>query len=228
MDEFKSYVAQQGDVPGPDVIAADLARGRAALHRRRAAKATAAIALVSAAAVVVTYGPWPSPSHTRIADRPARTSGAHVPGSATLSTGRAVPKPTVNPAAIELVAYTGRQVPGFRVTMVPRGLTLLTSTPTSLDIGRAGDVSGSDDYVDKLVVQVQPAGSVAPGGAAVLVNGRPGRLLTGDRGVRVLSFSDGERHVRIQAWPTIALSDAQLVRFADSITVTTTARPVGG
>src|SRR5579859_507440 len=95
---------------GPDVAAADVARGRRALgqrHRRRIAGLGGAVAVVAGLAVAVSQ-----PG--------ARTPSAGTPTAST-------PSAVTRTAAIQLTAYTGAQPVGFQVAAVPAGWTIVFS-----------------------------------------------------------------------------------------------------
>lgn len=70
---------------------------------------------------------------------------------------------------LDLVAYEGRQLPGFTVTKVPEGFVLQGADAHVLAVARAGDTSTISDFEDKLVVSVEtplatPRGTRPSGG----------------------------------------------------------------
>lgn len=200
--------------PTPDTVASDLDRGRRALtgrRRRRAARAGFATAVV-VTAVTVAVVTRPGDGGADAATRQA----AHAPVSAAA------------PHALQLVAYTGVQPSGFRVDTVPAGWTVSSSDTTSFVAVPPGthvhQSPGDVDLAAGIAVSLQGDEQFAPGTTVttVAVNGRPGRLaLTSDRTAKWLIFPDAKGHkVVVQALVTLGVSDDQLVRFAEGITVT--------
>ena len=182
--------------PAPDdIVRRDLLRGRAALRRRRFRRGVTGLGATAAIAVAAV----------------AVTAGQPSPGPA--STG------------LDLVAYTGTQLPGFTVGKVPEGFVLQGSNSYSLDVARPDDRTSLDDYRGKLVVilQSKDQGSI-PEGKAVEVNGRPGTISKFDPAAAQLYYSDGNHEIVIQAATELGLTDEELVEFADSVTVTAEAQ----
>jgi hypothetical protein len=132
-------------------------------------------------------------------------------------------QPSPGPAStgLDLVAYTGTQLPGFTVGKVPEGFVLQGSNSYSLDIARPDDQTSLDDYWGKLVVMLQSKdqGSI-PDGKGVEVNGRPGTISKFDPAAAQLYYSDGSHEIVIQAATGLGLTDEELVEFAASVTVT--------
>lgn len=174
-----------------EVVRRDVARGRAALRRRRYRRGITGLGAAAAVAVTAT----------------AVIAGQPSPGPA--NTG------------LDLVAYHGSQLPGFTVGKVPEGFVLQGSNPFSLDIARPDDHSSLDDYEGKLVVMLQSKDATGtPTGKAVEVNGHPGTISTEDPSGAQLYYSDGTHDLVIQSWRGLGLTDAELVEFASAVTVT--------
>lgn len=199
--------------PTPDTVASDLDRGRRALtgrRRRRAARAGFATAVVVTAVTVA------------VVSRPGGGAGA-----ATRQAAHA-PVSAAAPHALQLVAYTGVQPSGFRVDTVPAGWTVSSSDASSFVAVPPGahvhQSPGDVDLAAGIAVSLQGDEQFAPGTTVttVAVNGRPGRLaLTSDRTAKWLIFPDAKGHkVLVQALVTLGVSDEQLVRFAEGVTVT--------
>jgi len=184
-----------------DVVRGDLARGRAALRRRRFRRGLtglSATAAVAVAAVAVVSGQQAS-------DIDGGGSG------------------------LDLVTYDGAQLPGFTVGKVPEGFVLQGSNQYSLDIARPGDTSSIDDYRGKLVVLLQSTTMTeTPKGKAVEINGRPGTISKVDDAAAQLYYSDGRHDIVIQSWAGLGLTDDELVEFARSVTVTSDAVAMAG
>ena len=205
--------------PSPEVVEADVRRARSALlHRRRrravwtSVASTAAVAAVIGAAVVI-----------GAADRTGDTPTARP--NATQSQGQAP-----DGDGVDLVTYNGEQPPGFIVDLVPEDWYIQQPDhgAYSLSIARDGDTSSPDAFVGKLVVTLLSSdASVPKNGEPVDINGREGVISPSDGGATTLIFpyADG-RYVEIQAWSMADLgwSNDQLVRFAEGITVTASAK----
>jgi len=204
--------------PSPEVVEADVRRARSALLQRRRRRAvwtsvasTIAVAAVIGAAVVI--------GADRNADTPTAQPNATQPqGQAPGDDG------------VDLVTYNGEQPPGFIVNLVPEGWYIQKPDhgAYSLAIARDGDTSSPDAFVGKLVVGLLSSdASVPTHGEPVDINGREGVISPSDGGVTTLTFpyTDG-RYVQIQAWSMADLgwSNDQLVRFAEGITVTASAK----
>ncbi len=203
---------------GADVAAADLARGHRALRRRRQrrmAGLTGAVAVVAGAAVAVTL--------------PAQAG--HGTPSAAASAAKAHP-------TIRLVAYTGAQPAGFTVAAVPAGWHVVSSNPysfvlappgTSTDPGAGGQ---GISFIGRIAVMLQGDSQLAPDAKVtpVTVNGQPGKLAGGQGGdaktdFETLFYPDAHGHqLLVQVPVTLNLSNAQIVRFAEGITVTSAAK----
>jgi hypothetical protein len=184
--------------PTDEIVAADVRRARTAARRRRAVRFTTGgigLAAVGAVAATVVLSGQSQPS------APAHDSGS-----------------------VRLVDYTGAQEEGFEVAKVPDGYVLQGSTPFSLDVAPADDHTGLDVYEGKLVVMLQSQDAdFHRTGRTVQVHGSTGYLREQDD-ARILEYSDGEHVVVVQSWENIGLTDAQLVEFANGVTVTDAAQ----
>jgi hypothetical protein len=192
-------------------IASDLRRGRNALvtrHRRRAGAASAAAIGVVAVS---------SLSYALASGGSSRAPQAVVPRTVvTHASGKATSASPTTPA-IQLLAYNGKQLPGYSVKRVPKGYVLQGISGSVLDIAESGDHSPLDSFDGKLVVMLNDF----PGpttGTPVSVSGHPGRIDDQD-GVLILTYSDGTHNVAVQSWSNIHLSRDQLVQFAEGVTV---------
>jgi hypothetical protein len=209
-DRLSALAKPPGQRPSADVIAEDLRRGAAALKRRRARRASfgAAVAMATLGVSVAVLG------HPGLGD-PAPKEQT----KASRSTG----------GALALVAYHGKQLPGFKVRQIPAGYVLQGSTANVLAISKPGDHSSVDDFRQKLVVTVT-ADTAAERihGARIEVGGHQGALRTGHDGVTMLQYRSGKHLVNVQAWSNVRLTREQVVRFAEGITVTGHAENVLG
>ena len=183
---------------------ADVLRGRSALRQRRlrwtSAGAMTCVAAACVAGAVI---------GTRGGAAPARHTGQ-----------AATQHRTEHSIKIRLVSYSGDQEPGFTVATVPAGYVLQGAKQDVLDIAPASDHSSLDAFTGKLVVMLQSV-DVQPddSGTPVTINGHQGYLRHDDVAT-VLEYSDGTHDVIVQAWNNIALTDEQLVQFAEGVTVT--------
>jgi hypothetical protein len=201
IDQLADLGAPVSQPTSDDVVRRDIARGRAALRRRRFRRgitglgATAAVAVVAVAAV-------------------SGQQSAGTPGS----------------DGLDLVAYHGTQLPGFTVGKVPEGFVLQGSDPYSLAIARPDDRSDLNDFRGKLVVMLQSTSMTElPDGKAVQVEGRPATIYKGDPVAAQLYYSDAAGHdIVIQSATELGLTDAELVEFARSVIVTSNAEAMAG
>ncbi|MDG4816215.1 hypothetical protein O7628_11960 [Micromonospora sp. WMMD956] len=213
------------DRTDPDVVAGDVARGHRALTRRRRQRfAWSGVAVAAVAVAVVGVGQFGGATPT--------TTAAHGPA------------PTGTQAVrLRLVAYTGAQPVGFKVSTVPQGWQVVSSDRSMFVVtppgqptappgpGRAVSLQGS------IAVSLQSL-SRLPEGAPVTrveVNGRAGQLgfpweAKGKLSdIRWLIFPDASgRQVLVQVPAALGLGDDQIVRFAEGVTVTAEAQTVGG
>jgi hypothetical protein len=200
------------DAPEPDAatVEGDLARGRTALlraHRRsvvrRSVFATGTLAVGVVVAVAAT-----------------QTGG----GSAATNNAGPVHHAKTHHAAsaVNLVAYTGKQLEGFTVDRVPAGWHLSTSTQYALLVTANG--STDDDpsvFVDKLAVLTSSADEHGLGpGDPVTVNGQPGHV-DNQAGTLILRYNAPNGFgIDIQAPPALHWTADQLVSFAEGVHVT--------
>ncbi len=228
IDTVLNSVAPDSVRPEPGVVDSDLARGRAALataRRRRvvrgATAGVAALALASVVVVATNSSSTPPPGHATetpharaaIASRQPAPHLA-IPGQHAQETG----------PHIQLVDYTGAQLPGFKVTEIPQGWHLSTSNSVALlitpDDGSAGD--DPDVFVGKLAVLVQSDDQHGLGpGTPEMVNGQPARYQSDSGGgVAMLTFttSDG-RGVTLQVPASLHWTPDQVTAFAAGVTV---------
>ena len=201
IDTILNAVAPDSVRPEPGVVDSDLARGRAALAtarrrrvRRGATAGVAALALAAVVVVVVTNSSSTSPAGPHI--------GPH----------------------IQLVDYTGAQLPGFKVTEIPQGWHLSTSNSVALlitpDDGSAGD--DPDVFVGKLAVLVRSDDQHGLGpGTAETVNGQPARYQPDSGGgVAMLTFTTADGHgVNVQVPASLRWTPDQVTAFAAGVTV---------
>lgn len=230
-------------------VAADVRRGRRALHRRRTVRGGAlAVCALAVAGVAGTT---------------LRDPASHVH----------------QPAGLRLVDYTGEQQPGFTIDKVPAGFELQGVTASNLNVVRPGDTSSINSFVGKIVVMLEwngdqarqegaspaPDPMEAPDGARLIerepdlkrfkitfddghveyrdmptyaaspapeppavepfdVDGGAAKIDVNDEGTHTLRYSHGDYTLAIQVWPTLGLTDAQLREFADGVSVTADAQ----
>lgn len=195
-------------------IASDLRRGRDALvtRRRRRAGAAGAAALGVVAVSSLSYALASGGSSRAPQAVASRTVVTHASSKAT----------STSTPAIQLLAYRGRQLPGYTVKQVPSGYVLQGISGSVLDIAESGDHSSLDSFDGKLVVMLNDYPGPATG-TPVSVSGHSGRISDQD-GVLTLTYSDGTHNVEVQSWSNIHLSDDQLVQFAEGVTVLSSAQ----
>jgi hypothetical protein len=197
--------------PGPDIAAADVARGHRALSRRRYrrfAGVAGALAVVAGLASVI--------------GQPGKSTPPAAAGTTFPQT-----------SAIRLTAYTGVQPAGFRVATVPAGWQVASSDAYSFVVAPSGAPAGTPgSYVGRIVVMLQGQSQLPQNEpvTTVTVNGRQGQLGFPEGGTAKtryewLIYPDGKGHkVLIQLPVSVGLTTAQLVSFADGITVTSAAK----
>lgn len=197
--------------------AGDVARGRRLLHRRRliGAGGVAVAAAVGALVPVIlgqSGGGWDGvPSHR---DRPAVSTTPVAKGH----------------PSIALVAFTGKQPPGYQVAELPSGWVVQGGNPFALVIAPKGDPGTSiDSFQGKLVVMLQSRDASAPtSGQQDPVNGHPGFLdVQGDTQILTFQRADG-RWVVIQAPTSLGWDAANLAQFASGVQVLDNAQPSRG
>ena len=167
--------------PTPDVVAADLRRGRRALLRQRYARTGAGLLLTGAA--VAAGGSSLVP---QLGDEPAQTRGGRCPAPAA-----PVPRRSPRPSP---------WCPSTRVR--PPSRSLPGSSPTAgrsrgneyaLVIAPAGNTTSPDDFQGKLVVMLSPDQTAAPGATSIDVAGAPGTVSV-EHGTQILVYTpDGHR-----------------------------------
>ena len=200
IDQLAGLGAPVAQPVSDDVVRRDMARGRAALRRRRFRRGVTGLGATAVAAVVVV---------------------ATISGQQAGDTGG---------GGLDLIAYDGAQLPGFTVGKVPEGFVLQGANEYSLAIARPADHTEINDYQDKLVVMLQSTSMTElPDGKSVEVDGRPATIYKGDPTAAQLYYSDGAGHdIVIQSWSGLGLTDAELVEFASSVTVTSNAEALAG
>jgi hypothetical protein len=189
-----------------ETVRRDVLRGRGALLKKRVRRGIAGLGIAAVAAVgtaVVVSNP--SADNAPQVAQPSERGGSD----------------------LGLVAYTGEQEPGFVVTKVPAGFVLQGATEYSLDIARSDDTSDLSVFVDKLVVMLESPDAGTPTGTPVTVGGKQGWLRHAE-GNQVLTYDDGQRLVTVQAYGSLGLSDAQVIEFAEGVTVTAQAQAARG
>jgi hypothetical protein len=188
--------------------AADLARGRRLLRRRR----LIGLAGITAAVLCAALAPLALQGHApAAASRPGQPRASAAPAA---------------PGRIALVAWEGTQPPGYRVSEVPKGWVVQGSNPYRLTIAPAHDPSTNpDDFVGKLVVMLQSRDASPPAeGTPQPVNGRPGMFdVQGDTQILTFQIAEGQ-WVVIQAPVSLGWNSAELARFAGGVQVLATAQ----
>jgi hypothetical protein len=196
---------------------ADLARGRARLRRRRT------IAAAGAAAVVLGVGFVPVALHNGSA--PADRIQAGAPSSTAVEPKASGAESGTLPA-LSLVAYQGKQIPGYRVAQTPKGWEIQGGDAYALVIAPKGAKDkDTSSYVGKLVVMLQSKDASPPDTGKVLeVNGRPARLdVQGDTQILTYQAAD-ERWMVIQAPTVLGWTGTELAEFASGVEVLTNAQ----
>jgi len=188
-----------------EIIREDLWRGRMALKRSRLRRGVGGLGfafVVAASVTLMVRAPGSGFEH--------RTTNDGVGGAQ-------------QSEAVRLVAYAGKQLPGFKVDRVPEGFVLQGSTSSSLVLARQGEQSPVQFFVDKILVSLQSADVESLGdGVDVTVKGSPG-VISQNEGTRMLQCNDGKNSLLIQVWSGIELTDSQIVSFAEGISVTSEA-----
>jgi hypothetical protein len=234
IDTLLKSVAPDAVRPDPEVVAADLARGRAALvrvRRRRMLRVSVGGASLAAAAAAMVLVATSAPtragstsSHPSRGTPHAQVTRHPAPGHVKIAPQSAA-KHAHGPR-VELVDYSGAQLPGFMVSQIPEGWQLSTSTSTALLITPDdGTVNNDpDDFADKLAVLPQSVDEHGLGpGDPVTVNGQDGRVdhhsgLPGELQLRY-TIPDGHA-VDVQAPSSLHWTDDQIVAFAEGVQVT--------
>ncbi|MET0492409.1 MAG: hypothetical protein ABW000_04680 [Actinoplanes sp.] len=229
MIDLRNHLEERTGPTGPATVAqadADLARGRKALRRRRAAQTIAGsafgVAALVAAFTVATTGTNAPPA----ADRPAVVSAA------------------------KLVAYKGAQPKGFTVDKVPDGWFIQSDENYSLVLAPdkaknpGPDVNPSTQplfdkhsYVDKITIMLESKDQNGPSrkGKAVKAGDKEGVLLKslqgvtpdgpaptaagGDTGWELWLKQPSGVHLIVQYWQGLGLSEDQMVELGAGVHV---------
>jgi hypothetical protein len=191
--------------------AADLMRGRNRLqHRRKVTLAgTAAVALGIAIIPLALNGTSGSSNSNQAGPRLSSTSAPSRPAQA-----QRLP-------ALELVAYTGKQIPGYQVASVPKGWQIQGGDASVLTIAPKGFKDKDfSSFVGKIVVMLQSKDAAEPTeGAVQEVDGRPGRLdVQGDTQLLTYQIAD-KRWMVIQAPTSLGWDGTKLAQFASGVKV---------
>jgi hypothetical protein len=222
------------DPAGLEVVAGDVARGHHAASRRRRRRFafTGAFVAVAAAAAV------------GIGQVGVPTTGSG-PVTAGPATGAQAPRPETGAQAprLELVAYTGDQPAGFKVSTVPDGWQVVSSNRSAFVVAPPGADSAPAKTGEPVSIKGEIAVSLQglstfPEQSPVRkvdINGKAGKLghplETPDKlsDTRWLFFpGDTGSNVQVQVPASVGLSDDQIVAFAKGISVTAEATPIGG
>ncbi|MEV0899421.1 hypothetical protein [Actinoplanes sp. NPDC049802] len=224
-------------IAGPDAeptseqVAADLARGRSALRRRRTAQAAGGSVFMAAAlAAVIVAGTGLSGGTTApeaAGDRPS--AGATVAG------------PT------QLVAYQGEQPKGFTLDKVPQGWVLQGADEYGITIAPAGipDVVPSNappgvpdndphSFEGKIMAQLQefgPGDDLVGTGKKVTVAGKEAvftKMLDQSTGHALFVKLGADRWMYVQVWDGLGWGEKQVVEFAGGIHVDDSAKVTHG
>jgi hypothetical protein len=210
------------DVPGRAARvdpAADLARGRRLLRRRR--QRLAGLAGVTAAVLGGVLVPLAlqgsAPSH-----HPAPAAVASSRPQPTHSQASRTTAPAQPSRQIKLVAWVGTQPPGYQVAWMPKGWVVQGSTLYALVMAPPNDKDKSpDSFVGKLVVMLQSRDATAPPAdwANQPVNGRDGKFDVQDD-TQILTFKNASgQWVVIQAPVSLGWDRAELAKFAGGVQV---------
>lgn len=204
-----------------DVVAGDVARGRRALIRRRYRRLACSSAVVAAAAIVAAaVGAVGAP---RLGDSAPITGATHE-------------------SQMQLVAYTGTQPAGFKVSTVPAGWHVISSDRTAFVVAPPGANTSEPaglpgvSFVGRIAVALQGMSRLPSDSPVkkVTVNGKQGRLGVAHGADKAdlavwLIFPDGVGHnVLVQVPKSLGLTDDQIVRFAQGVTVTGEAEAAAG
>ncbi|MFB7499207.1 hypothetical protein ACFC09_31735 [Streptomyces sp. NPDC056161] len=237
MTNVLSTLRSTGDVPADaETVAADVARGRGALLRRRRRRvagvaAVAAVAAIAAGSAGQFGGGRSSGPSTAAVQRTPSTAQQK---SATAQQKSEAPQQTPD---LQFAAYHGPQPAGFTVDTVPAGWKVESSTTSVFVAVPPGThtpkpVPGATDLSRGIAVMLQGM-SRLPADASVTkvtVKGKAGSLgLTEDKGAKWLIYPDSAGHnVLVQTPVELGLTDSQIVRFAEGVTVTGDAEAAAG
>ena len=210
------------DVPGRDARvdpAADLARGRRLLRRRR--QRLAGLAGVTAAVLCGVLVPLALPGSAP-SQHPAPAAVTSSRPQPTHSQSGQSAAPDRQSRQIKLVAWVGTQPPGYQVAWMPKGWVVQGSTPFALVMAPPNAPNKNPDvYSDKLVVMLQSRDATAPPAdwASQPVNGREGKFDVQDD-TQILTFKNASgQWVVIQAPVSLGWDSAELAKFAGGVQV---------
>lgn len=221
-----SHTVETGPA-GPEIVAGDVARGHHAASRRRRQRFAGAAAFVAVAAAVVGVGQF----------------GAPTADSTTDSGTVAAPETATRAPRLALVAYTGDQPAGFKVSTVPDGWRVVSSDRSAFVVRPPGvDVSPTAagqpvSVKEDIAVSLQALSSFPKESPVrkVDINGKAGQLghplaTPGKLSDTRWLFFPGNTgsNVQVQVPASVGLSDDQVVDFARGISVTDEATPIGG
>lgn len=119
---------------------------------------------------------------------------------------------------LDLVAYDGRQLPGFTVAKVPEGFVLQGANANVLAVAPAESTTTIDDFEGKLVVSLesaQPAPPAAPTGGTVVRDGDFIRVRCENGKTFVLKAKPGQDVVDSRVCATAAPSEPAPVEGFD-------------
>ncbi|GAA0425634.1 hypothetical protein [Actinoplanes campanulatus] len=219
--------------PIPEQLAADRARGRTALRRRRTVQAAGGSVFMAAAlAAVIVAG-------TGVASGPSGRSGPEAAGDRPSTSS-----PATGPTA--LVAYQGEQPKGFTLDKVPEGWVLQGADEYGITIAPKGipDVVPSDappgvpdndprSFEGKIVAMLQefgPGEDIA-GGKKLTINGKEAvltKMLDQTTGHALFVKLGENRWMYVQVWDGLGWGEQQVVEFASGIHVDGSAKVTHG
>lgn len=230
---------------GPGTAAADVARGHRALSRRRhrrLAGAAGAAAVVAGVAVAIGQPAQPGQS------TPPAAGGITFPQASAI---RLTAYTGAQPAGFRVATVpAGWQVASsdaYSFVVAPPGAPAYAAAPAAAAARGAEPAAASatqenvpvstpGSYAGRIVVMLQGQSQLPKNQAVttVTVNGRQGQLGLAEGGTAKtryewLIYPDGKGHkILIQLPTSVALTTAQLVKFADGITVTSAAKTAAG
>jgi hypothetical protein len=229
----------------PDIAAADVARGHRALIRRRhrrLAGVAGSVAVVAGVAVAVGQPVQLGKSTPPAADGTALPQTSTIQLTAYAGTQPVGFKVATVPAGWHVVSSDA-----YSFVVAPPGASSASSgaAPAASASAARGAASASPtkvpvsdpgSYAGKIVVMLQGLSELPQNEAVttVTVNGAQGQLGLAEGGTAKtryewLIYPDGKKHkILIQLPTSVGLSTAQLVKFADGITVTSAAKTAGG
>jgi len=221
MTDITDGLAELGEhrteAPSEHTVATDLARGRAALRRRRLRLGGAL-----SATVLVIGG---AAGYLSVSGQPAARQHHGTAASAPLKIHHGGTAPA--PSKIRLAAYRGQQPNGFNVTSVPQGfhLQIQASNANSFILAPPGADKDPSSFVGKLVVTAEAGSELGNwesfGDRSVTVHGGHARIGNQKGSATQLWFGVANGVVvDVQAWDSIGLTDQQLINFADGVTTT--------